>query len=225
MKTFLKITGIGCLSIIGLFFLFVLIGILFAPKVESSKFSESSNSNTKTEKKVDSAKLARIQFVNDSIGKAKQKRKENAERKLKAFRKKEDEFEGTAFYKDYRAPKYTNINFIYPYIGQKGGSYWLRLQLQYAAENWLFIDRAIFLIDGEKYTISGNFERDNSTKIWEWLDIPVESKERIILDKIAKSKSAKVRYEGSKYYNDRVMTSKEKDIIKKTLEIYDGLMY
>ena len=37
---------------------------------------------------------------------------------------------------------------------------------------------------------------ENNSKIWEWLDIPVGKQERKILQLIANSKSAKVRYSG-----------------------------
>ena len=150
-------------------------------------------------------------------------KKEKAERALKIFKKSEDEFEGTTFYTDSRAPNYTNINFIYPYIGQKEDNYWLRLKFQYSADDWLFIKNATLLIDGEQFTITGNWERDNNSRIWEWLDMQVGINELSILSKLANSESAKVRYEGRKYYDDRTITSKEKDIIKKTLDIYKDL--
>lgn len=146
-----------------------------------------------------------------------------AEKMLQSFVKKEDDFEGISFYRDKRTPKYADVNFIYPYIGSKENSYWLRLKFQYASDSWLFINSAILMIDGKKYNINGNWERDHDSDIWEWLDISVEDNEYIILHKLANSKSAKVRYEGRQYHYDRVITQKEKDIIKKTLEIYDAL--
>lgn len=149
--------------------------------------------------------------------------REKAEKELATFKKSEDEFNRITFYKDSRIPEYSNVNFISPYIGKQDDQYWLRLKLQYAAEDWLFIEKGIFLVDGEQYTISGKWERDNNSEIWEWLDMQVSESERPILDKIANSKSAKVRYEGKQYHNDRTISQKEKDIIKKTLDIYDNL--
>jgi len=156
----------------------------------------------------------------ESIAKLKRRK---AEKLLKSFKVSKDEFEGTEFYRDKRTPYYSNVNFIYPYIGKKEDHYWLRIKFQYAADDWLFINRAILLIDGEKYTVTGNWQRDNNSCIWEWLDILVEAKERNILGKISNAKSVKIRYQGSKYYKDRTITCKEKSIIKKTLEIYDSL--
>ncbi|HNP20141.1 MAG TPA: hypothetical protein PKL31_17005 [Fulvivirga sp.] len=220
MKKFLKIAGIGCGSLIGLFIIIGIIGAIFSSDTETETISENSEIKTKV---VDSLELKRQQKVKDSLALIATANREKAEKDLKSFKKNEDEFKGTAFYKDPRTPYYTNVNFIYPYIGQKGDNYWLRLQFQYASDDWLFIEKGILLIDGEQFTITGNWERDNNSGIWEWLDMPVGETELFILNKLADSKSAKIRYEGRQYYKDRTITSKEKSIIKKTLEIYNNL--
>lgn len=219
MKKFFKIAGIGCLGIIGLFVISgILVGIF-------SSDTETSNSTNKeiAAKEIDSVQIKENLRIKDSISIVQKQKKDKAEKALKSFKKSEDEFKGNAFYRDPRTPYYANRNFIYPYIGQKGDNYWLRLKLQYASDNWLFINKGILLIDGEQYTINGSWERDNDSEIWEWLDMQVGTNERIILDRLANSISAKVRYEGRQYHNDRTITSKEKSIIKKTLEIYDNL--
>ena len=168
--------------------------------------------------------IERNKKLNDSLNDVNKERRDLAEKKLQSFKKTTDEFEGSSFYRDSRAPNYTNIDFIYPYIGEKGDRFWLRLKMQYEADDWLFIDNAIFLVDGEKYPVSGNWERDNDGgRIWEWLDLPVEPSGVMLLEKIANSQTTKVRFVGNKYHNDRTLTKKEKDIIKNTLEIYQAL--
>lgn len=213
-----KIFQYGCLPLIGLFLISIIISIAVGTSSEKSSTSESSNTVKK-----DSVQLAQEQAIKDSIANVLKQEKKEAEQKLKTFKKNEDEFNETTFYRDPRTPNYTNVNFIYPYIGQQGNNYWLRLKFQYASDDWLFIKRGILLIDGEKYTINGVWDRDNNSGIWEWLDIQVGVNERIILDRLANSESAKVRYEGTQYRKDRTITSKEKDIIKNTLEIFDGV--
>jgi len=214
-----KIWKFGCLPIILLFGLIMLIGI-FSDKTSETSSTENDKIVNKT---IDSLQIKKEKIRNDSIAVVNKKRKIKAEKLLKTFKVSKDEFEGTTFYRDPRTPYYTNVNFIYPYIGQKGNNYWLRLKFQYAADDWLFINKGILLIDGEKFTVTGNWKRDNNSRIWEWLDIPVNDNELLILNKIANSKSAKIRYVGDKYYNDRNITRKEKNIIKKTLEIYNNL--
>lgn len=159
----------------------------------------------------------------DSLNSIKIKKIEKGKKELSSFKKNKDDFENITFYKDPRTPYYTNVNFIYPYIGEKENQYWLRFVLQYTSDDWLFINQAVLMIDGEKFIISGNWERDNNTDIWEWLDIAVNESELIMLEKLGNSKVAKVRYEGNQYHKDRTITTKEKNIIKKTLQIYENL--
>ncbi len=189
-------------------------------------FGSEDDENTTTETLENTQEIKEdnlTQAQKDSIELVKTKNREKGEKELKSFKKNEDEFEGSAFYRDPRTPYYSNVNFIYPYIGKKENQYWLRLKFQYTSDDWLFIERAILMIDGEKYTVTGNWERDNNSDIWEWLDLSVEENELLILEKLVNSKDAKVRYEGRQYHNDRTISSKEKSIIKKTLEIYNNL--
>ncbi len=221
MKKFLKIAGIGCASIIGIFVISgILVGIF-----SSSDDTKSTTSTEKeiAEKTVDSVQIKKDQITKDSLVIVNKQKKEKAEKDLNSFKKNEDEFKETTFYRDPRTPYYTNVNFIYPYIGKKADFYYLRLKFQYASDDWLFIQKGILLIDGEQYTITGDWEKDNDSGIWEWLDMSVGETERIILDRLVNSESAKIRYEGRQYHDDRTITKKEKDIIKKTLEIYDNV--
>lgn len=217
MKKFLKLTGLGCLAAIGFFLIFSIIGF-FA----SNNFSETPSVDIEA-KKVDSLEIKKRKKRIDSLNAIKAIQKEAAIKKLTSFKKDTDEFKGASYYSDKRTPYYTNVNFIYPYIGEKDNYYFLRLKFQYASNDWLFIQKATLLVDGEKFDIIGRWDRDNSAKIWEWLDIPVKEQELYILNKLSKSKSAKIRYVGRKYHNDRIITKKEKSIIKKTLDIYRGL--
>lgn len=214
MKKLLKIIGIIFLVT----FVISIIGVI-ASTDETTTNKTDENQTTE----VDSVQIKEQKRIKDSIVLVQKELKEKALKDLKSFNKKTDEFEGNAFYTDRRAPRYANTNFIYPYIGEKSGYYWLRLKFQYASDSWLFINEATLLVDGQKFTVTGHWERDNNSGIWEWLDINVEKNELMILEKIANSTTAKVRYTGTQYYNDRTITAKEKSIIKKTLEIYKNL--
>lgn len=217
MNKTLKIVGIGCLGMFGITTILIILVGVFSPDLSTSTENVSKN------RAIDSTQLKKELRIKDSLDLVSKEKREKAENSLKKFRKKEDEFQGVFFYTESRAPRYVNVNFIYPYIAKNNEDYSLRLKFQYTAEDWLFIEKGIFLIDGEKYIVTGNWERDHDSKIWEWLDIPVGETEYTLLHKIANSKIAKIRYEGSQYRKDRNITSKEKSIIKKTLEVYDDL--
>ena len=216
MKKKIKSKGQGCMILLVISLIIGAIISIFSPETLP-------NNQNSTLTAVDSLELKKQERIKDSLLIVNKKKKDKGKRALKLFKKKKDEFEGNTFYRDPRTPYYSNVNFIYPYIGQKGDNYWLRLKFQYASEDWLFINKTILLVDGEKFTVTGNWERDSNSKIWEWLDISVKNNERLILEIIANSKSAKVRYNGSQYYKDRTITRKEKNIIKKTLGIFDNL--
>jgi hypothetical protein len=166
------------------------------------------------------AKAAEAKRKTDSIAAIK---KEKAEKLLAGFRKETDEFSGTTFYQEKRTPVYANRDFIYPYIGSQEGRYWLRLKFQYADDSWLFINTIKIKTDNNQYTIHANFERDNNTEIWEWHDMSPSAQDIAMLRDISSSKKTMVRYVGSQYHDDRNITSREKDIIKKTLFVYDNL--
>lgn len=229
MKKILKYILFSILGILGLFLLItIVVGVS-----ESSKLSEEEEIYNEVTKNIEEEiSDERKKEIQDSILSAiednKLLKKENYDKaiqSLKSFRKKEDEFEDVKFYSDKRTPYYANVNFIYPYISNSNNNYYLRLKLQYASDNWLFINKATFLIDGLTFEVRGNFKRDNNSTIWEWLDMKVGDDEKVILELLANSKKAKVRYTGNKYYKDRTITSKEKSIIRKTLKVYDGLTY
>ena len=221
MKKTLKTIGYGILG----FIIFTVLVVIFNPdeKKHNSKSSNETNTSLIKDEVLDLVSEERKKEIEDSTALVKKKNYDSALKSLKSFRVKTDEFAGNKFYRDKRTPYYTNVNFIYPYLVKSNNDYWLRLKLQYTSDDWLFIDNTTFLIDGTKYEIAGNFERDNNSTIWEWLDINVDSKQRLMLNKLSKSKIAKVRYSGDKYHKDRTITSKEKSIIRKTLEVYDGL--
>jgi hypothetical protein len=219
MKKFFKIAGLGCAGLIGLFIVLGIIGAIFSDETKTEIIDSNSNSIVK-----DSSEIKKQIRIKDSINLINQEKKDKAKIALKKFENTVDEFENTIFYNDPRTPNFINVNFIYPYIGQKGENYWLRLKLQYTSNDWLFIKEAVFLVDDEKFTLTGSWKKDNDSRIWEWLDINVGNSEYLLLKKIANSKTAKVRYVGMQYYKDRIITRKEKSIIKRTLDTYDGLI-
>lgn len=224
MKKFFKF---GCLGFLGLFLLLTIIGLVADPSENPAEGTvQSEEVEDMSEEEI--AELAAQKKERDSLQLV-EKRKEDslaavkkaaALKSLSSFRKQHDDFNNTTFYQDRRTPVYTNRNFIYPYIGTSNGRYWMHIKYQYAADDWLFIDQARIKTDNNDYTINGRFERDNNSGIWEWYDQAVREEQLAMLEDIATSKVAKVRYVGSQYYKDRTLTAKEKDIIKKTIEIY-----
>ena len=220
-----KVFKFGCLGMLGILVILFIIGSF----TDTDPVPETSSDSTpETSKNIPLKDTATINQVNkmkeaNRIDSMNVVNHEKAIKKLETFRKKIDEFEDLTFYTDKRAPVYVNRNFIYPYIMQSGNSFYLRLKFQYTSDDWLFIRQIKILTDENSYTITGDFKRDSDTTIWEWYDKIATPEDVVMLRDIAESKTAKIRYEGQQYYKDRIMTSKEKDIIKKTLDIYSDL--
>ena len=158
--------------------------------------------------------------------KAEEKRIANATSKM---RKKTDDMNGITWYHDKTSPRYTNQNGFFAYIGKKeNSSPWLRLTIQYAADDWLFIEKYIIKVDDVTYTISeekyGEIETDNgSGGIWEWLDRAVDQNEMEIIKAVANGSNVKIRYVGKQYHKDRTITSTQKQALRNVLDAYEAL--
>ncbi|TWP27070.1 hypothetical protein ETU09_08090 [Apibacter muscae] len=141
---------------------------------------------------------------------------------LKSFKLIKDEFKNINFYQDKLTPRYSNTNFIYPYIVENDSVYYLRMKFQYESDDWLFINKIYLNVNGKNvWSGEANFDRDNSGgRIWEWADLKIESSFIPALVLLSEAKTVKIRYEGDKYHDDRVLTDKEKKIISNTLNTY-----
>lgn len=158
------------------------------------------------------------------------KEKQRLANATKKMRKKYDDMKGITWYYDKTSPKYvnsrTNVN---AYIGKRdNGSPFMRLVIQYVADDWLFIEKYIIKVDGKTYTITeekyGEIETDNgSGGIWEWLDRSVDTDEYEIIKAIANGKNVKIRFSGKQYYKDRTVSYKEKVALKNIIDAYEAL--
>lgn len=161
---------------------------------------------------------------------AKKVEEENKRRLAKAtskMRTNVDEMKGITWYYDKNTSKYNNVNSLHLYMGkEKDSKPWLRFRIQYKGDDWLFIENYTIKTDNETYTFTPfkNVERDNgSGGIWEWCDEKVTKRTYDIVQDIIDSKSVKIRHNGSKYYKDRTISSREKTALKNVLDAYEAL--
>lgn len=134
---------------------------------------------------------------------------------------KKDSFSEITWYRDRSSPVYTNRNGFFLYFGAESGSKMiLRLRIQYFDDDWLFIDSARINVDGEIYNLTGyEWERDNDSSIWEWIDEPLDDREMI--EAIIKSKKAVIRFDGDQYYDTRTISQAQKTALKNVLRAFD----
>jgi hypothetical protein len=146
----------------------------------------------------------------------------------KNMRKTYDEVTEITWYYDKTSPQYTNRNGFFLYIGQdKTNNCWLRLRIQYAGNDWVFIEKYIIKCDDLTFTIDteyGEVKRDNSGgMVWEWLDKSPSKSELDMINSIIKSKKTILRCEGDQYHHDREITEKEKQAFQNILDTYAAL--
>lgn len=137
-----------------------------------------------------------------------------------------DKVENVTWYKHPNQPRYTNSrSTTYLYIGQRNSdASWLRMVVQYTSSDWLFVERVIAWHDGVKETlVSGNFERDNNSTVWEWTDVLPSDYQLEVLKSLANAKEAILRFEGMQYRKDVTMSAGDKRAILEMLEAYDVL--
>ncbi len=141
---------------------------------------------------------------------------------LASMKKDRDDIGQVTFYLDPSSPLSHNTNNVEVYISKPDDeSAILRFAVSYAGEEWLFINKYIFNIDGKNVEVNPyKVERDNSNTIWEWSDDPITTDWSALAFAIAHSKVAKIRYVGTKYYDDRVITETEKKAINNVLNAY-----
>jgi hypothetical protein len=148
--------------------------------------------------------------------------RKQSQQALSKLSKRYDKFQDITWYSSPNSPRYRNYNAFYIYFGSSDNSkLTLRLVVQYESDDWLFIDSAAVNVDGENYSISGDWERDNNSRIWEWIDEKLDNREMI--EAIITSKSAIIRFEGNQYYNTRTISTAQKQAMRDVLLAYDGL--
>ena len=148
--------------------------------------------------------------------------KKQSQQALSKLSKRYDKFQDITWYSSSNSPRYRNSNGFYIYFGSSDNSKLpLRLVVQYESDDWLFINSAAVNVDGENYSISGDWERDHDSRIWEWIDETLDDREMI--EAIIKSKSAVIRFEGNQYYNTRTISASQKQSMQDVLLAYDGL--
>lgn len=182
--------------------------------------------------KEDEAKVTNAKVLTDAKTKFDSLKKAEREAKAKAalskLKSKYDRVEGRTWYYPSTYPQYVDTRcFVLPYIGRNdSGHSWLRLEMNYTGDDWIFWTKITFVVDGEKYYKYFSYydvERDNDTEVWEYVDISPTDADVEMLRKIATSKETIVRFEGDNYRKDITISAADKTSIKQVLEAYDIL--
>jgi len=138
-----------------------------------------------------------------------------------------DEYEKVTWYRSKLTPEYflgtTGISLYFAVNdGNKVSN--LRLSIQYYAKNWLFIKSYSFSIDGKVFNyIPLEVKRDHDRSIWEWSDEEANKTTYEIIKAIINSKTAKIKFNGENYHNEKEIILTHKIAIKDVLDVYKAL--
>lgn len=219
MKTTLSFLAIVAISI----------GCLFSScqsKVNNPSHNELDSTKTSVEE-VDSAAIIAQQKQKEAEKAAEaekvQKQKEELERLAKNFKLQKDEFsDKTWIFQD--KPKYRNRNATYCYFMKQNNKVQnFRFVFQYVASDWLFIKDLIFNIDGKIYEYRRlDFNTDcGGEQIWEWCDLQLSDTD--LIRALERAKSIKIKMNGDKYYNVRMLKASTISSIQNTIKYYKAL--
>lgn len=129
--------------------------------------------------------------------------------------------------------------FVLPFIKGMDNTYALLTTVNYMSDDWLFIKSFEVNVDGNiifnssDYTNGLKFDRDNSDGyIYETYqhivaksyDSTVDEVWLSMLREIANSQKSTIRFYGTQYYDDFVVSEKDKQSIKNILDVWDLLV-
>lgn len=148
----------------------------------------------------------------------------------KQMKKKYDQIEKITWYQDKSTPSTVSYTQVYLYFGKFDNGILTPTRLvinlnRDIGDSWLFVQNYTFMIDGEKYSISPEFNeirRDNSSySLWETCDVPTSrSQVNTVVQALINSKKAILRFNGQQYYFDYTIPESQKKRMRNVLTAY-----
>lgn len=147
-----------------------------------------------------------------------------------AMRKSYDEVHGVSFYIDKTSSEFSNTKEFSLYIVVPDDTRkkpYLRMQVKWTGEKWLFIDEYTFKADDKviNYSVSySDVKRDNSHGVvWEYIDVVVNNRESAVIHGVLEAEKTIIRHSGDMYHEDRVISNKEKEALQRVLDAFEAL--
>jgi predicted nuclease with TOPRIM domain len=205
------------------------------PDFQPDKVISTLNEYTKAKAEYDKkqAEVKRIQDEEKRIQDAKISKEQKIAQATKSLNKTTDKMESIDWY------DYFNLNgeeeifqdtkgLIKAYIGVWNDKILFRFKMKYFGRDWLFIRSVLFKVDDETFELTYDFlddwERNNSSGyVWEWKDVLVNQYIWKLINKIANSNKATMRFRGTQYNRDRDISYKEKAALKEIIRAYEAM--
>ena len=200
----------------------------YHPGTEEAEIVEQMVATIDAEKEAETLKRQKSQKeYKERFERLRKERKEAKQEEITAsmssMRKRNDEINEILWYEDKSSPRNLDQNSFHLYFGKQGNKKpFLRLRLQYFANDWLFIEKYTIKADGKIYTLfPDEMKRDNGySGIWEWSDGGVDAEKLAMIRNIVASEKAILRSHGTTYYKDRIISTREKQAMKRVLSAF-----
>ena len=152
---------------------------------------------------------------------------QNAKQYFSNFSKEKDEFQDVVWYYHKNMPEYIDIrSYVIPFFYIEDDNVKIQIRYNYTGDDWIFFKQVTILADGKKYNKTFDYfnitHNNEAGSVWEYISEEADEYDIEMLRAIAKSKTAKVRYEGDDYIHDITINNNDKKIIKDVLKIYDA---
>lgn len=150
----------------------------------------------------------------------------------KNFRKEYNEYDKTTYYYHKSSPMNLDADALYCYFYTRDvGSKWdrysaynFRFRIQYNDDDWLFIEKMQFLINGETVTIDPKkMEREvlgHGNGVTEWMDVQPNRDELELIKKLSRAQSAKMKLTGKHFSDERTISAKQTAALKDCIHLY-----
>lgn len=146
---------------------------------------------------------------------------------VKKLVKKTEEFDGSSWYRHPSSPRYQDTqSYVTLYVLESGsGKRSIEFFINYTSRTgWLFVESAQINVDGKITNLPPTqWLRDNDTEIWEFAGYRDNPALLELARQIAESERAVVRFNGQQFYDDHVISQKEKSVIKDMLLAWEQM--
>lgn len=152
---------------------------------------------------------------------------EEIKQALSVLRESKDEVREISFFYAQSTSEFVDENDAYVYFSRSkdGVISNPRLKIQYAGDNWLFIEKYTVNADGEIFEITPEYSevvRDNNVNgVWEYYETFIDKDTMAMVQKIANAEKVIIRSEGESRHYDMKLSKQQKLAMQKVLKAYE----
>jgi hypothetical protein len=152
---------------------------------------------------------------------------EEIKQALSGLRERKDEVRDISFFYAQSTSEFVDENDVYVYFSKSkdGVISNPRLKIQYAGDDWVFIDKYTINADGEIFEITPEYSEvvrdNNSNGVWEYYETYIDKDTIDMVRKIANAEKVIIRSSGESRHYDMTLSKQQKQAMQKVLKAYE----